>query len=317
MTTRRDLPTELPATFSVGEALDAGVSPHRLDAADLRRPFHGTRVAASAPQTLDTRCRALATRFRAGDAFTGPTAALLWGMPLPSRDAASPTLFVSSQPPVTPMRRAAVAGSLRFSGDPVRLRGISIMPIWETCRALALMLSVPDLTAVIDFVLTGDRGRNPLSTLVDLDAFLLSAARFRGISPLRRARQQARRGAWSRPETLLRLVVLDSGIPEPELNLPLAHPSGRQLIPDLAWPAYGVAAEYNGIHHDVPEQRVHDLRRIDDFTDIGWMTVNVERTELFRHPDSAVARVARRLTERGWVPSGRLHSAKSASWPHR
>ena len=191
------------------------------------------------------------------------------------------------------------------------------MPIWETCRALALMLSVPDLTAVIDFVVTGDRGRNPLSTLVDLDVFLLSAARFRGISPLRRARQQARHGAWSRPETLLRLMVLDSGIPEPELNLPLAHPSGRQLIPDLAWPAYRVAAEYNGIHHDLPEQRVHDLRRIDDFTDIGWMTVNVERTELFRHPDSAVARVARRLTERGWVPPERLHSAKSASWSHR
>ena len=188
------------------------------------------------------------------------------------------------------------------------------MPTWETCRALALMLSVPDLTAVIDFVVTGDRGRNPLSTLVELDAFLLSTTRFRGISPLRRARRLARQGAWSRPETLLRLVLLDSGIPEPELNRPLAHPSGRQLIPDLAWPAYRVAAEYNGIHHDEPEQRVHDLRRIDDFTDIGWTTVNVERTELFWHPDSAVTRVAGRLTERGWAPPGRLHSAKSASW---
>jgi hypothetical protein len=188
------------------------------------------------------------------------------------------------------------------------------MPVWETCRALAPMLSTVDLTAVIDFAVTGDRGRNPLSSFVELDAFLLSTARSRGIAPVRRARRLARRGAWSRPESCLRLLVLRAGIPEPELNMPLAHPSGRKLIPDLAWPEYRVAAEYNGAHHDEQDQRVHDLRRVDDFLDIGWTTVNIERKELFQHPDSAVARITRRLAERGWVPPPRLLSAKSASW---
>lgn len=117
---------------------------------------------------------------------------------------------------------------------------------------------------------------------------------------MRRAAALSRVGAWSRPETIFRLLLLRAALPEPELNLELTLPDGRTLIPDLAWPQYRVAAEYNGIHHDKSKQRIHDLRRIDDFTDIEWVTVNVERVELFRRPESAVSRVAARLASRGW-----------------
>jgi hypothetical protein len=314
MTSRKPLPLELAPIFAVGTALERGVSLHRLEAADLRRPFHGTRVPSSMPAAFETRCRALATKFRPGDAFTGPTAARLWRMPLPLGVERSPLFFVVSLPPFREMRRAGVVGSTRSETTPVTLSGIPLMPVWETCLSLAAALRRDDLVAVIDFVVTGDRGKSPLSTLRDLDDFLLDHAGHPGIVSLRRARALARRGAWSRQETRLRLLVVRAGIPEPVLNERLIHPSGRLLIPDLGWPDYRVAAEYNGIHHDEPGERVHDLSRLDDFVDIGWSTVNVERKELAENPRSIVARLTRRLTERGWMPPQRLDRTKSASW---
>lgn len=314
MTSRRPLPPELPRIFAVGVALESGVSLHRLEAADLRRSFHGTRVPAGAPASFEVRCRALATRFRPGDAFTGSTAARLWRIPLPLRVERSPLLFVVSMPPYREMRRAGVVGSTRSKTAAVSRHGLPVMPAWDTCLALAANLSRDDLVAAIDFVVTGDRGKNPLSTLRELDDFLLDHAGQPGIVALRRARALARRGAWSRQETRLRLILGRAGIPEPVLNTRLVHPSGRVLIPDLGWPRFRVAAEYNGIHHDEPRERVHDLRRMDDFADIGWVTVNVERKELAETPGSAVARLTRRLTERGWMPPRRLDWTKSASW---
>lgn len=235
-------------------------------------------------------------------------------MPLPLRVEQSPSLFVVSRLPLRAMRRAGVVGSTRSEIALTMRDGLAVMPVWETCLSLAHALTGDDLVAVIDFVVTGDRGKNPLSTLRKLDNFLLDHAGRIGIDRMRQARALARRGAWSRPETHLRLLTGRAGIPEPVLNAPLIHPSGRRLYPDLGWPSYRVAAEYNGIHHDRPDQRVHDLRRIDDFADIGWMTVNVERKELYQNPDSAVARLTRRLTERGWMPPPRLDWTKSASW---
>jgi hypothetical protein len=312
MTARRDLPVGLPATFSVGIALKAGVNEHRLRAADLRRPFHGTRVAVNAPESFELNCRSLATRFRRGDAFTGPTAARLWGMPLPSSSVPSPPLHVSSLHPVRAMRRRGVIGSSRFSSDPVLIVGLPTLSLWETCRSLSNLLALDDVVAAVDFVITGDRGRAPLASLDELDEYLKARAGEPGIPRLRRARGLSRVGAWSRPETHLRLTLVRAGIPEPALNVALRHPSGRTLIPDLSWPEYCVAAEYNGAHHDSPDQRVHDLRRIDDFTDIGWTTVNIDKAELFGHPQSVVQRVVARLVAAGWRPP-RLRLPNSAS----
>ena len=164
------------------------------------------------------------------------------------------------------------------------------------------MMSPVELTCVIDFAVTGDRGRSPLSELAALESYLAAHEHHPGIVRLRRASAHARVGSWSPRETQLRLLVRGAGIPEPQLNVRLPLPDGRELIPDLAWPLFRVAAEYNGAHHNKVEQRIHDLRRIDDFTDIGWTTVNIEKTELLQHPESVVFRVAQRLASRGWRP---------------
>ena len=313
MTVRRSLPVTLPGAFSVARALEAGATENRLRATDLRAPFHGTRVPSAHDGSLELACRALATRFRPGDAFTGPTAALLWGMPLPVAWTASSTLHVSSLLPTRSLRRRGVVGSSRAGTDPVLLDGLPVLPVPDTCLALAAFLPLDDLVAVLDFVVTGPNGRGSLSSPGDLARFVAARSGAGGVATLRRALALCRQGSWSRPETLLRLRLARAGIPEPVLNGRLTHPRGRIIVPDLAWPQYRVAAEYNGAHHEQNDQRVRDLRRVDDFTDLGWTTVNIAKEELFGAPDSAVRRVAARLQAAGWRPPPSLRLPKSAS----
>ncbi len=287
--------------FSVREGLDHGMSRNRLDAADLARPYHGIRMPGSRI-SFESRCHALATVLRPEDALAGPTAARLWGMPVPRRLEDSPLLHVSTTLPTRALRREGVVGTGRRSSATAMLRGLPVLEVWETCRSLAPMMTAIELTCVIDFVVTGDSRHASLSELPALESYLVTHEHHPGIVRLRRAFAQARVGSWSPRETQLRLLVMAAGIPEPQLNVRLPLPDGRGLVPDLAWPRYRVAAEYNGVHHNKTGQRIHDLRRIDDYTDIGWMTVNIEKTELLQHPDSVVFRVAQRLASRGWKP---------------
>lgn len=98
------LPDSLPDSFSVAQALDAGVSPRRLRARDLATPFRGVRsrppaepaaadLDAAPAANEDARLRltiqraahAYATRAVPGILFTHVTAAVIWGLPLPLR----------------------------------------------------------------------------------------------------------------------------------------------------------------------------------------------------------------------------------------
>ncbi len=289
MTSRGRIPNELPPMFTVRDGLAHG-------------PFHGIRMPRSQVAVLESRCHALAAVLRPEDALAGPTAARLWGMPLPRRLEDSPLLHVSTLLPARAPRRAGVVATGRRSSGTTMLRGLPVLEVWETCRSLASMMSAVGLTCVIDFIVTGNLHRSALSELAALESYLAAHEHHPGIVRLRRAFAQARVGSWSPRETQLRLLVTGAGIPEPQLNVRLPLPGGRELVPDLAWPLYRVAAEYNGTHHNKPGQRIHDLRRIDDYTDIGWTTVNIEKTELLQHPDSVVFRVAQRLASRGWRP---------------
>jgi hypothetical protein len=261
----------------------------------------------TADSSLETRCEALVSKLRPGDCVAGPTAARLWGIPLPARLERDARLHVSSLLPTRALRRVGVIGSHRIDEQPDERSGLPVTGIWSTCRAVAGLVTADELVCAIDHAITATRHRPALSSPDALGEYVAQHGHHAGIVELRRAAARSRVGAWSPRETVLRLLLVDAGIPEPELNRSLWLPDGRELIPDLSWPSYRVAAEYNGIHHDEAGQREHDLRRIDDFTDIGWVTVNVERRELSEEPGAVADRVARRLVERGWRPPRPLH----------
>ena len=110
-------PSPLPrrfeaAPFSTADALAAGVTPRRLRSVSLAAPHRGVRVDARRLRTLRERCSALAVVMTDGQAFTGPTAGMLLGLPLPLALERDPRLHVVALDGTrAPRRRGVVAGS--------------------------------------------------------------------------------------------------------------------------------------------------------------------------------------------------------------
>jgi hypothetical protein len=308
MTRRAMLPPPIDgAPFAVHEALRAGVGRHRLDARDLERPFHGIRASRGSVGDLLPRCIALATRFRDGDAFAGRTATALWGMPSP-RGEQHDVLRVSSRPPLHPMRRRGVLGTLRGHEDIAVLSGVAVTnPIAAWIELAAEGVSIPDLVAAADRAVTPRRGRPAMLSLPELAAGIEAAPGRHGLTMARRALSFVRVGAWSPTESHVRVLLANHGCPEPELNLPVAP----DIVVDLGWSEYRVAVEYNGIHHDAADQRIRDLSRAEALEVLGWSTVNISRAGLYGAPRTEVSRVAQRLRSRGWT--GRVFWPKTPS----
>jgi very-short-patch-repair endonuclease len=80
---------------------------------------------------------------------------------------------------------------------------------------------------------------------------------------------------------------------------------GERLgMPDLAWPEYRVAGQYEGDHHRSRQQFRGDLRRDEKFLDHDWKIVKVTADDLFDRPVEVAQRFARRLASQGW--NGRI-----------
>lgn len=227
--------------FTVREALDAGLTPGRLEGKDLLIPHRGMR-SWSPPASLLERCRELAPLLGPDQGFSHETAAAIWGIELPPALAEGP-LHVSSRHPRMAPRRRGVHGH-RSSSPVTRLVVVADLPV-------------------------------------------------------------VRAGAESRPETLLRLLLLHAGLPEPEVNRDIRAQNGAFLgRADLAYPAFKVIVEYDGDHHRTSVRQYDaDLSRFDRFLAAGWIVIRVRSRGLFVQPGQTIARVTGALRSRGWDPA--------------
>lgn len=308
MPRREPLPPELIAVpFTVATAQGLGVSRDRLRATDLVRPFRGVRSTDQITTLID-RCNAYASRMHPEHFFSHSTAAALWGMPLPQHVDLS-RLHVSAPAPLRAPEGVGVVGhSIRMPESTVAVHhGLPIVSPAMTWVHLAELLAVADLVAVGDFAITGSPFTNllPITSIDEVVSADSTARTRRG----RRARQVAlpllREGPLSRPESLLRFLLVSAGLPEPEINPSVVDALGSFVaMPDLAWPRYRFAIEYEGDHHRGVAQFRRDIRRIESLIDADWGVMKVTADDLFDRPDELVARVIRRLVARGWRTSG-------------
>jgi hypothetical protein len=85
----------------------------------------------------------------------------------------------------------------------------------------------------------------------------------------------------------LRVRLVLGGLPRPEIEHPVPLAAGPVLLPDLAWPAYRVAIEYQA-------------HRIALLTAAGWLVVHVPVARMRRDLPAVLREVRQALHRRGW-----------------
>lgn len=302
MPRRVPLPSLIAAgPFRTRDATAAGVGPGRLRGGDLHRPYPGIRMSGNPPEGLLSRTRTYQPRLAPGQYFSHLSAAALYRMPLPPQLAATAPVHVSTLSPQQAPRLAGVIGHELVAGSV--LTGSSsgtpiVDPVSAWCQ-LAAILSLYDLVAVADYIVSGDvydgTARRPLASIDDLRLGVRNYAGRRGSRKLREAIDRVRTGVDSRPETWLRLILVDSGLPEPLVNNRTYDTSGRYLgKPDLKYTLARTVMEYEGDDHRTDRSVFHrDILRREDFEDAGWRVVRITSDDVFSHPRRTTARIRR------------------------
>lgn len=117
----------------------------------------------------------------------------------------------------------------------------------------------------------------------------------RGIRGLRRVIEFADAGSESPQETRLRLLLVQSGLPRPQTQIPV----GRRRI-DMGWVSWNVGVEYDGEQHfeNVADYE-NDIDRLEFLAERGWTIVRVSSRQLRRERPAVVARARRALERAG------------------
>ncbi|WP_313823193.1 hypothetical protein [Citricoccus sp.] len=222
------------------------------------------------------------------------TAARLWGLWLPHH--------LEEDWPIHVTGRKGESGARRRPGihghkaglvdeDVVELSGLRLTTPERTWVDLSTQIKDPVwLVAAGDALLQrskgparpdGVLGANPLCTLAEVDAVLGRRHRTKGINAARHARELIREGVDSPAETLLRLIIVDAGLPEPVVNREVWLSPTLKRRPDLHYPQWRIAIQYDGRGHGEAAQLNSDIKRDSDFTDHGWESVKAA-DDIFR-----------------------------------
>ena len=291
----------LGAPFGVAEALAAGIPARRLRQLDLEAPFHAVRAARDTVGPLVELCHAYAIRAGGGEFFSHVTAARLWGVPLPRQLERRRAIDVSVFRPVNPPQAAGVIGHQISRSVPLRVvAGLPVAPPVETWLQLGAVLGRDDLIIAADGMV---RRKRPLATLDELRIAVSSAYRRPGLRVLRAALTEARAGTDSPRETLTRLIITRAGLPEPVVHFTVHNNHGDFVgTPDLFYPKYRIALEYEGDGHRTDIQTFNDdIERAELFQEAGCRYVRITRDHV-NIPHRLVSRVRNVLIQRGWNP---------------
>ena len=305
MNRRAPLPRPITAqAFTTDEARAFGVSRGRLRAADLRHPHHGVYAAFDAIGADDIlgRCRLILPALGPTQLFSGRTAAALWGMPLPWVSG-PPMLEVITAGGGAAMRRPGVLGSR--TSLVLERRDVEGLPVITPTEAWCRLAAGPQplghrwLVATADYLLSGRRGERgrtrPLATRAELETAVVDRGSARGARSLRTALERARSPVDSPQESILRVALVDAGIPEPRVQVAVRTAAGVRHA-DMGWPEHRLLLEYQGDEHRASRRRwLDDLTRVQLLEDAGYRVILVGAADLDDDARALAARIRRAL----------------------
>ncbi|OBJ30382.1 DUF559 domain-containing protein [Mycolicibacter heraklionensis] len=138
--------------------------------------------------------------------------------------------------------------------------------------------------------------------VADVEAVISAHGGARGLNRLRAVLPLIDSGAESYPESHVRLVLIDAGLPRPETQIVVCDDYGQFVgRVDMGYRELKVGIEYDGAQHWTdPTQRQRDIDRHVALAEAGWVIIRAS-SELLRY---------RRATLIGRVE----HAMYAASW---
>ena len=273
------LPPALSSSpFTTYDALQAGVSRHRLEGSDLTHPFRGVHVVGDGAALIDL-CRGLQRRVGEDAFFCSSTAALLMGAPLPARLERVSTVHVGVRAPATaPIGRGIRGHSISIGRQELIMHdGIVQTNAARTWCDLGSVLPLADLVAVGDYLIHRER------RLTDVQQLTTAVMRYgsrRGIRLLRAAIPLLSDRSDSRQESRLRLILVAAGLGEVAANVPITTTDGFRYRADFAFVGRRVLVEYQSGYHETSEQYRADQTRRSRLEADGWFVVEVNADDL-------------------------------------
>lgn len=167
---------------------------------------------------------------------------------------------------------------------------LATAPAW-TAVEVARQLRRPRALATLDAAL-----RSMRCARSEIENAVAEQRGRRGIVAARELLPFADGRAESAMESEARLVMIDHGLPLPELQYPIHGHGGEMWRVDFAWPDMRLAAEYESIEwHAGPAEMLRYKTRWAKLQELGWTIVPIVVDDVRREPGRLAARIARHL----------------------
>lgn len=274
---------ELPKNpITVQQARQLGLSWKSLQTIPWTRLSRGQYVASAIANDTRIILRAVEQRLPCDHAFSGPTAAWLWGIDLPPCEPIEVT--VGRNDPIRAragirLRRAALPQS-----DIVMRRGFRVTSPLRTVRDLGSRRDLSESVVAIDMAL-----RARLVEVSEIRSYVERNPGTRGINALRRAVRYSDPRAESPMETRLRMQLVKAKLPIPSIQADLHDPSGNFIgRADMYYPEYRLVIEYDGENHK--DRLAPDARRQNALINAGYHVLRFTAADV-RKPGAVVAQV--------------------------
>ncbi|MFY9921593.1 MAG: hypothetical protein WAL26_24845 [Mycobacterium sp.] len=247
---------------------------------NLVRVWHGV-YATEAPDQLG--------RLAALDAFMGQkavccmgTAAALYGF-----DVQDTTAVHVLDPGVRMRPTTGLIVHQRVGAPLMRVDGrLATTPAW-TAVEIARTLRRPRALATLDAAL-----HSMWCGKADLENAVREQRGRRGIVAVRELLNYADARAESAMESEARLVMIDGGLPLPELQYEILDRCGELWRVDFAWPDAKLVAEYDSAEwHANPTAFRHDRIKISRLQECGFLVMPIVVDDVRRRPSDLVARI--------------------------
>ncbi|WBB66102.1 hypothetical protein [Micromonospora sp. WMMD812] len=280
---------------------------HQLRGASWVRLLHDVYADARLDRDHRLACQAALLRLPPGTIIAGPSAVYLHGiehaatfaddvhvlLPRATRVGSHRGIRVHT---VEPAINPAGTGPSTTGGRPLGNSGGMTTSdpagaAWETAVWLEPLRAV----GIVDSLLReGLTSRDTLAVIAHANADRPGGRRARWVFGL------ADPGAQAPPESHLRVRLVLAGMPRPVAQHPVRLAGGLVLHPDLAWPEYRVAVDYDGQWHADPDRLHTDRRRLNQLAAGGWLVLHVTSRRLHNDFPGLVREVRTALAARGW-----------------